>query len=112
MLKALALIGLGAVFALSSEVSVAQTGYGTRPNTHPNLSFQRHWNRNNESKDHRARQGDASSLRMALSPRFLKRDARPEVYASPLRFRRQTNAWAPSSVFIMPLRFIRPFGGK
>jgi hypothetical protein len=56
MLKALALIGLGAVFALSSEVSVAQTGYGTRSHSHPNSSFQRHWNRNNESKD-RARQG-------------------------------------------------------
>jgi len=51
MLKAFALIGLGAVFALSSEVSVALTGYGTRPNSHPNSSFQRHWNRNNESKD-------------------------------------------------------------
>jgi hypothetical protein len=56
MLKAFALIVLGAVFALSSEVSIAQTGYGTRPNSHPNSSFQRHWNRNNESKD-RARQG-------------------------------------------------------
>jgi hypothetical protein len=56
MLKALALIGLSAVFALSSEVSVAQTGYGTRPNSHPNSDFQRHWNKSNESKD-RARQG-------------------------------------------------------
>jgi hypothetical protein len=52
MLKALAVIGLGAVFALS----FAQTGYGTPPNFHPNSSFQRHWNRSNESKD-RARQG-------------------------------------------------------
>ena len=56
MLKALPLIGLGAVFAISSDGSVAQTGYGTRPNSHPNSSFQRHWNKSNESKD-RARQG-------------------------------------------------------
>jgi hypothetical protein len=56
MLRALTVIGLGAVFALSSEVSVAQTGYGTRPHSHPNSSFQRQWNKNNESKD-RARQG-------------------------------------------------------
>ena len=56
MLKALGVIGLGAVFALSSEVSVAQTGYGTRPHSHPHSSFERHWNSNNDSKD-RARQG-------------------------------------------------------
>ena len=58
MLKALGVIGLGAVLALSSEVSVAQTGYGTRPHSHPHSSFERHWNRNNESED-RARQGAA-----------------------------------------------------
>jgi hypothetical protein len=55
MFKAIALMGLGAVLALPPWAAVAQTGYGTRHNSHPNSSFQRHWNRNNESKD-RARQ--------------------------------------------------------
>jgi hypothetical protein len=36
-------------------VAVAQTGYGTRPHSHPHSSFERSWNKGNESKD-RARQ--------------------------------------------------------
>ncbi len=55
MLKAIALMTLGTVLALSPAAAVAQTGYGTRPNSHPDSSFERGWNRYNESKD-RARQ--------------------------------------------------------
>jgi hypothetical protein len=56
MLKAITVIGVAAFVALSSGTSIAQTGYGTRPHSHPNSSFERHWNKANESKD-RARQG-------------------------------------------------------
>jgi hypothetical protein len=40
---------------MAARVGVAQTGYGTRPNSHPHSSFERSWNKGNESKD-RARQ--------------------------------------------------------
>jgi hypothetical protein len=55
MFKAIAIMALGTVLALPPVVSVAQTGYGTRPNSHPRSSFERSWNKGNESKD-RARQ--------------------------------------------------------
>jgi hypothetical protein len=55
MLKAITLMALSAILALPPVAAVAQTGYGTRPNSHPHSSFERHWNGNNESKD-RARQ--------------------------------------------------------
>lgn len=55
MFKAIAIMALGTVLALPPAVAVAQTGYGTRPNSHPHSSFERSWNKGNESKD-RARQ--------------------------------------------------------
>ena len=55
MFKAIALIGLGAILALSPWAAVAQTGFGTTQNSHPNSTFMRHWNNNNLSKN-RARQ--------------------------------------------------------
>jgi hypothetical protein len=66
MFKAIALMTLGTVLALPPAGAAAQTGYGTRPNSHPNSSFGRHWNRSNESKD-RARQG-AEWVRHHRSP--------------------------------------------
>jgi hypothetical protein len=55
MIKAIALMAFGAVLALPPMGAVAQTGYGTRPHSHPHSSFERSWNKGNESKD-RARQ--------------------------------------------------------
>ena len=55
MFKAIAIMALGTVLALPPVVAVAQTGYGTRPRSHPHSSFERSWNKGNESKD-RARQ--------------------------------------------------------
>jgi uncharacterized membrane protein len=56
MFKAITFMALSVILAIPPVAAVAQTGYGTRPNSHPNSSFERHWNRSNESKD-RARQG-------------------------------------------------------
>ena len=55
MFKAIAITALGTVLAVPPMVAVAQTGYGTRPHSHPHSSFERSWNKGNESKD-RARQ--------------------------------------------------------
>ena len=55
MFKAIAFMALGMVLALPPVGALAQTGYGTRHNSHPHSSFERHWNKSNESKD-RARQ--------------------------------------------------------
>ena len=55
MFKAITLMALSAILALPPVAAVAQTGCGTRPNSHPHSSFKRGWNRYNESKD-RARQ--------------------------------------------------------
>ena len=55
MFKATAIMALGTVLALPPMVAVAQTGYGTRPHSHPHSYFERSWNKGNESKD-RARQ--------------------------------------------------------
>ena len=51
MIKAIALMAFGAVLALPPMGAVAQTGYGTRPHSHPHSSFERSWNKGNESKD-------------------------------------------------------------
>jgi len=58
MFKAIAIVALGAALALPSVSALAQTGYGTRPNSHPNSSFERNWNHNNQSKDRARRSAD------------------------------------------------------
>ena len=61
MLKAIALIGVfTAVWSLPLS-AVAQTGYGVKPGAPSTSTFDRSWNRANESKD-RAR-ARASSMR-------------------------------------------------
>jgi hypothetical protein len=56
MLKTLASIAVGAALCLSPILAVAQTGYGVKPGAPSTSSFDRSWNRANESKD-RARAG-------------------------------------------------------
>ena len=55
MFKAIALMTLGTVLALPPAAAVAQTGYGTRPNSHPHSSFERGWNRTTKARIVRAR---------------------------------------------------------
>jgi hypothetical protein len=69
MLKTIAWISLGA--ALSLPVSaVAQTGYGVKPGAPSTSSFDRHWNRANESKD-----------RARASAEYMRRRNHPHHYA-------------------------------
>ena len=56
MLKTIASIAIGATLWLAPLSAVAQTGYGVKPGAPSTSSFDRHWNRANESKD-RARAG-------------------------------------------------------
>ena len=56
MLKTIASIAAGAVLCLSPILAVAQTGYGVKPGAPSTSTFDRSWNRANESKD-RARAG-------------------------------------------------------
>jgi hypothetical protein len=49
-------IGIGAALCLAPLTANAQTGYGVKPGAPSTSSFDRHWNRANESKD-RARTG-------------------------------------------------------
>ena len=55
MLKTIAWISLGAALGLPIS-AVAQTGYGAKPGAPSTSTFDRSWNRANESKD-RARAG-------------------------------------------------------
>lgn len=56
MPKTIVSIALGAVLSLAPVLAVAQTGYGVKPGAPSISSFDRSWNRANESKD-RARAG-------------------------------------------------------
>jgi hypothetical protein len=58
MLKTIALIAVGAALALAPVGAVAQTGYGVSPGKPSTTTFDRSWNRFNESKE-RARAGAA-----------------------------------------------------
>jgi hypothetical protein len=49
-------ITFGAALCFASFTANAQTGYGVKPGAPSTSSFDRHWNRANESKD-RARAG-------------------------------------------------------
>ena len=51
MLKTIAWISLGAALCLVPLSALAQTGYGVKPGAPSTSSFDRHWNRANESKD-------------------------------------------------------------
>jgi hypothetical protein len=55
MFKAIAITALGTVLALPPMVAVAQTGYGTRPHSHPHSSFERSWNKATRARIVRAR---------------------------------------------------------
>ena len=44
-------IGIGAALCLAPLAANAQTGYGVKPDAPSTSSFDRHWNRANESKD-------------------------------------------------------------
>lgn len=56
MLKAIIGIGVCAIVCFPSFTAVAQTGYGVKPGAPSTSTFDRRWNRANESKD-RARAG-------------------------------------------------------
>ncbi|HZZ26166.1 MAG TPA: hypothetical protein VFE60_28045 [Roseiarcus sp.] len=56
MLKTIASIAISATLWLAPLSAVAQTGYGVKPGAPSTSTFDRRWNRNNESKD-RARAG-------------------------------------------------------
>jgi hypothetical protein len=51
MLKQIALIGLAAALVLPPASALAQTGYGVKPGAPSTSTFDRSWNRANESKD-------------------------------------------------------------
>lgn len=51
MLKTIALIGLGAALTLPPVSAVAQTGYGVSNSAPSTSTFDRAWNRANESKE-------------------------------------------------------------
>ena len=51
MLKTIASIAIGATLWLAPLSAVAQTGYGVKPGAPLTSTFDRRWNRNNESKD-------------------------------------------------------------
>jgi len=44
-------VGIGASLCLAPLTANAQTGYGVKPGAPSTSSFDRHWNRANESKD-------------------------------------------------------------
>jgi hypothetical protein len=44
-------IGIGAALCFAPLTANAQTGYGVKPGAPSTSSFDRHWNRANESKD-------------------------------------------------------------
>jgi hypothetical protein len=56
MLKTIASIAVGVVLCVQPVLAVAQTGYGVKAGAPSTSSFNRSWNRANESKD-RARAG-------------------------------------------------------
>ena len=56
MLKTITWIGLAVALMLPPISAAAQTGYGVKPGAPSTSSFDRSWNRANESKD-RARAG-------------------------------------------------------
>jgi hypothetical protein len=56
MLKTIVWFSLGAALCFAPVTANAQTGYGVKPGAPSTSSFDRHWNRANESKD-RARAG-------------------------------------------------------
>jgi hypothetical protein len=56
MLKTIACFSLGAAFCLPPISAVEQTGYGVTPGAPSTSTFDRAWNRANESKE-RARAG-------------------------------------------------------
>jgi hypothetical protein len=58
MLKTIAWISLGAALCSSPSAAIAQTGYGVTPGAPSTSTFDRSWNRANESKE-RARAGAA-----------------------------------------------------
>ena len=51
MLKTIALIGVFAAISSLPLSAVAQTGYGVKPGAPSTSTFDRSWNRANESKD-------------------------------------------------------------
>lgn len=51
MLKIVASIGVGAALCLPPVMAAAQTGYGVKPGSPSTSTFDRSWNRANESKD-------------------------------------------------------------
>jgi hypothetical protein len=51
MLKTIVWISLGAALCFAPVTANAQTGYGVKPGAPSTSSFDRHWNRANESKD-------------------------------------------------------------
>jgi len=51
MLKTIAWISLGIALCLPSISAVAQTGYGVNPGAPSTSTFDRSWNRANESKE-------------------------------------------------------------
>src|SRR5271163_4496631 len=56
MRKTIVSIALGVVLSLAPVVAVGQTGYGVKPGAPSTSTFDRSWNRANESKN-RARAG-------------------------------------------------------
>jgi len=56
MLKTIVWISFGGALCLAPIAAVAQTGYGVTPGAPSTSTFDRSWNRRNESKD-RARAG-------------------------------------------------------
>lgn len=56
MLRFIALVAVTAALSLPPVLAHAQTGYGVKPGAPSTSSFDRSWNRANESKD-RARAG-------------------------------------------------------
>jgi hypothetical protein len=69
MLKTIAWISLGAVICFASLPANAQTGYGVKPGAPSTSSFDRHWNRANESKD-RARAGAEYRRQQHVKPSY------------------------------------------
>ena len=63
-------IGIGAALCFAPLKAYAQTGYGVKPGAPSTSSFDRHWNRANESKD-RARAG----------AEWMRRNHHPHHYA-------------------------------
>jgi hypothetical protein len=51
MFKTFLRIGLGTALCLLPVLAAAQTGYGVKPGSPSTSTFDRSWNRTNESKD-------------------------------------------------------------